>query len=128
MGFSSTPRRLFENQTVAGLADALIGTGDALSNSDRTENDAYQELPFALANLDEQSIDRLRKQFPDLEDIYPATSLQEGMLFHTVLNPGTGVYLMQSRYVLEGPLDVGLFQRSWQATVDQCAILRTSFL
>lgn len=34
--------------------------------------------------------------FRAIEDIYPLTPVQEGMLFHTVLEPGSQAYLSQS--------------------------------
>ena len=36
----------------------------------------------------------------NIESIYPLSPMQEGMLFHTLLKPGSGIYLMQNRYML----------------------------
>lgn len=64
----------------------------------------------------------------NIEDIYPLTPMQEGLLFHTLLYPGSGMYLMQDRYLLEGTLDHAAFRRAWQQVVDRHCVLRTSFV
>jgi amino acid adenylation domain-containing protein/non-ribosomal peptide synthase protein (TIGR01720 family) len=66
---------------------------------------------------------------PDhIDSIYPLSPMQEGMLFHTLMNPGTGIYLMQNRYLLEGDLNYEAFVRAWDAVFDRHPVLRTSFV
>jgi len=54
--------------------------------------------------------------------------MQEGILFHTLMNPGTGIYLMQNRYLLEGELNYEAFVRAWGLVFDRHPVLRTSFV
>ena len=61
------------------------------------------------------------------ESIYPLTPMQQGMLFHTLLHPGAGAYLVQLHWLLEGPLDTRALHRAWQAVVDHHPVLRTAF-
>jgi amino acid adenylation domain-containing protein len=63
----------------------------------------------------------------DLEDIYPLSPMQKGMLFHALLHPESGVYVEQFCCELRGALQVEAFQQAWQHAVDQHAVLRTSF-
>jgi amino acid adenylation domain-containing protein len=63
-----------------------------------------------------------------IADIYPLSPMQEGMLFHTLLAPHSGVYFLQTSCVLEGNLDPDAFQSSWRAAVDRHPVLRTGFL
>src|SRR5436190_10910404 len=63
----------------------------------------------------------------DIEAIYPLTSTQEGMLFHSIYAAGSGVYFQQSRCTLEGLLDVPAFKHAWQQVMDRHQVLRTSF-
>jgi surfactin family lipopeptide synthetase C len=63
-----------------------------------------------------------------LEDIYPLSPMQQGMLFHTIYAPGSGAYFEQSVFTVVGPLDIAAFERAWQRVVDRHAILRSSFL
>ncbi|WP_437287305.1 amino acid adenylation domain-containing protein [Sorangium sp. So ce406] len=64
----------------------------------------------------------------NIESVYPLSPMQEGMLFHTLLRPSSGVYLMQNRYRIEGDLQLDAFERGWREVVARHAILRTSFV
>jgi len=64
----------------------------------------------------------------NVEDIYELSPLQSGILFHTLYAPGSGVYVVQFHCILQGKLDVLMFQRAWQWTVEQHPVLRTAFL
>ncbi|MBS0181972.1 MAG: amino acid adenylation domain-containing protein [Nitrospira sp.] len=63
-----------------------------------------------------------------IDSIYPLSPMQEGMLFHTLMNPGTGIYLMQNRYLLAGDLNYDAFVRAWDLVLDRHPVLRTSFV
>ncbi|MDF0674711.1 MAG: amino acid adenylation domain-containing protein [Nitrospira sp.] len=70
-----------------------------------------------------------KSALPDhIDSIYPLSPMQEGMLFHTLMNPGTGIYLMQNRYLLEGDLNYDAFVRAWNVVLDRHPVLRTSFV
>lgn len=64
----------------------------------------------------------------NLEDLYPLTPFQQGMLFHVLETPDAGVYLNQQRYTLRGNLDLDLFKNALQAVMNRHQILRTAFL
>ncbi|WP_438025455.1 amino acid adenylation domain-containing protein [Sorangium sp. So ce233] len=64
----------------------------------------------------------------NIESVYPLSPMQEGMLFHTLLRPSSGIYLMQNRYRLEGDLRADAFMKGWQLVVARHPILRTSFV
>lgn len=64
----------------------------------------------------------------EVEDIYELSPMQEGMLYHTLQAPGTGVYVEQLVCTLRGTLDAALLERAWQLTVDRHPVLRTAFV
>ncbi|HYA80107.1 MAG TPA: amino acid adenylation domain-containing protein, partial [Methylocystis sp.] len=111
-GFQITPKLIFRHQSVAELA-AAIGDAPALD---------FKEPIRVLETLARSTV-----ASDDIEDSYPATPLQEGLLFHTLSRPNSGVYVMQHRYWIEGDVDVELFRAAWQAIADAHAILKTSF-
>ncbi len=62
-----------------------------------------------------------------IEDIYPLSPMQEGMIFHTLYAPESRLYFQQESYSLHGALDVDALKQAWQQVVDRHAVLRTSF-
>ncbi|PSB01239.1 condensation domain-containing protein, partial [Merismopedia glauca] len=63
----------------------------------------------------------------NLQDIYELSPLQQGLLFHTIYAPQSGVYFEQFSWTLEGKLDVSAFKQAWERVIDRHAILRTAF-
>lgn len=62
-----------------------------------------------------------------IEDMFPLSPMQKGMIFHSIYAPSDAVYFQQLHCLLEGPLDVDAFTQAWQQAVDRHPILRTSF-
>ena len=64
-----------------------------------------------------------------IESIYPLAPMQEGLLFHTLMNPEQGMYLLQYRHVMEmESLDFEAFQHAWNAVAQRHELLRTAFV
>ncbi|MBD1924288.1 amino acid adenylation domain-containing protein [Microcoleus sp. FACHB-831] len=64
----------------------------------------------------------------NVEDFYPISPMQQGMLFHTIYEPNSGVYFEQLSCTIQGNLNVEFFQRAWQQVIDRHPILRTCFI
>jgi amino acid adenylation domain-containing protein/non-ribosomal peptide synthase protein (TIGR01720 family) len=82
---------------------------------------------FPLAGITQQELDRLPIPLAQLEDLYPLSPMQTGMLFHAVLDMNSGVYLNQLRADIEG-LDVARFKSAWQKALERHEVLRTGFV
>jgi amino acid adenylation domain-containing protein/thioester reductase-like protein len=63
----------------------------------------------------------------NIENIYPMTPMQQGILFHTLNAPQTGIYVVQNGYQFERKINLTAFKRAWQQVINQHPILRTSF-
>ncbi len=63
----------------------------------------------------------------NIEAVYPLSPTQQGMLFHSLLAPESGVYVEQLWCNLSGCLDVAAFERAWQHVVARHAPLRSAF-
>jgi amino acid adenylation domain-containing protein len=62
-----------------------------------------------------------------IDDAYELSPLQQGMLFHSLAAPASGLYLITVDYTLGGPLDAGALLRAWDALIARNDVLRTSF-
>ncbi|MEL6441192.1 MAG: amino acid adenylation domain-containing protein [Cyanobacteria bacterium J06621_8] len=63
-----------------------------------------------------------------IQDIYPLSPMQQGMLFHSLLEPNSGAYIIQTSFELHGYLDTDAFAAAWQKIIEQHSILRTAFV
>ena len=119
-GFEITPTQIFDFQAIAGLAGVMKKkeTATAVLSTER----------YSLSGLDESSLQRIRDERGEVSDIYPLSPMQEGMLFHTLLEPDSGNYFEQVMGDLEGELNQDAFFRAWQSVMERHPALRTSFL
>ncbi|HEY9653443.1 MAG TPA: condensation domain-containing protein, partial [Coleofasciculaceae cyanobacterium] len=63
----------------------------------------------------------------NIQDIYELSPTQQGILFHSLYSPESGVYFVQLCFTLHGLLNVVAFDRAWQQVVARHTALRTSF-
>ena len=92
---------------------------------------AYTPSDFALAGLDQPQLDALASEHAiagALEDIYPLTALQHGILFHTLLAPDSGVYVEQLSCSIAATLNVPVLEQTLQMLVDRHPMLRSAFI
>ncbi|MFT5286923.1 MAG: amino acid adenylation domain-containing protein [Planctomycetota bacterium] len=75
-----------------------------------------------------QAPHHFRMQLQDVETFYPLSPLQQGLLFHSLTEPGSGMYFNQSVMTLRGQLDRDAFTAAWQRAVAEHPILRTFFV
>jgi len=64
----------------------------------------------------------------NIEDIYALAPMQQGMLFHSLYAPRSGVYVEQLHCTLDGALDAKAFADAWQRVIDRHPALRTAFV
>ncbi|MBW4575237.1 MAG: amino acid adenylation domain-containing protein [Aphanothece sp. CMT-3BRIN-NPC111] len=64
----------------------------------------------------------------NIEDFYPLSPMQQGILFHTLYAPHSGMYCEQLSCTFKGSLNIPIFQRSWQQVSDRHPSLRTAFV
>jgi amino acid adenylation domain-containing protein len=63
-----------------------------------------------------------------IEDIYPLSPMQQGMLFHILYAPEAGSNIFQMSCLLKGDLSKTAFRRALARVIERHAVLRTSFL
>ncbi|WP_241144608.1 condensation domain-containing protein, partial [Achromobacter xylosoxidans] len=116
------PRDLFEHQTVARLAAVALAGAAAQTES------PHADQPGRLTDfLDADGLARAALDPAMLEDVYPVSPVQEGMIFHSLESPGSGLYVNQLS-VPVGNVDVARFAQAWRTLVARHPILRTGIL
>ncbi|WP_432219107.1 non-ribosomal peptide synthase/polyketide synthase [Pseudomonas kribbensis] len=117
-GIRFTPKDLFQQQTVQKLA--TVASLESAQQADGTPDD------YPLARLEQAQLDALPVPADLIEDVYPLSPMQEGMLFHTLSDNGSSLYVNQVSLPIQG-LDVERFRGAWEFVIKRQAILRTSF-
>lgn len=64
----------------------------------------------------------------NVKDIYGLSPLQEGMLFHSLMDADSEAYFEQMEYRIVGDLSLELFEKSWNEVIKRHEILRTAFV
>jgi amino acid adenylation domain-containing protein len=70
-------------------------------------------------------IKKLEKE--NVQDMYPLSPVQEGMLFHYLNHPGSKLYCEQLVLDLDGHVDSVFFRKAWQLVAESNEMLRTVF-
>ena len=121
-------RERHDQQTISELADAYLGELQSLiAHCLRDDAGGLTPSDFPLAHLTQAQLDALPVPASAIEDVYPLTPMQEGLLLHTLLEPGTGLYYMQDRYRINSKLNPERFALAWKAVIARHEALRASF-
>ncbi|HWX40369.1 MAG TPA: amino acid adenylation domain-containing protein [Blastocatellia bacterium] len=119
---------LHRPETIESLKDAMRAALVRLAERCRTSAPSFTPSDFPLARIDQQTLDAMVSGLSPVEDIYPASPLQQGLLFHSLYSTAPGLYLNQLSYRIEGVLDLGAFKQAWTRIVARHAIWRTAFM
>jgi hypothetical protein len=116
-------------ENIEGLAQGYLeALQELIAHCQLAEAGGFTPSDFPLAKLEQQELDGLIAADKQVEDLYPLSPMQRGMLFHSLYAPESGVYCTQLSCVLEGDLKLEAFEQAWQQVVDTHPILRTAFV
>ena len=134
VGLSTDVRTLFMAPTVSALA-AVIGTeGELDVPPNRIPADCVQLTPdmLSLVDLTPDQIAAIVRLVPggarNIQDIYPLAPLQEGILFHHLLQESGDAYVMPTLLSFDTHERLEGFLRTLQMVIDRHDILRTAVL
>ncbi len=109
----------------AGFADELRRL---LAHCGLPDSWGVSPSDFPLTALDQAALARLVAGGPRIEDLYPLSPTQQGLLFRQLQAPRSGTGVRQVLCTLEGELDPALFAAAWRRLLARHPILRSAFL
>jgi len=117
-GIKVSPNQFFESLTVEKLAASI--------DEERNNSESGQQSNGSSLQLSFQAPNELLQ--PGVTDVYPLSPMQQGMLFHAVSEPGSGVYVDQVAVSLQGALDQNRFAYAIRTAANRHSVLRTTFV
>src|SRR5690606_40855015 len=83
---------------------------------------------FPLTTVTQAEIDAWERAYPDLDQVWPLSPLQYGLLFHARYDTDTADgYTVQTRLALAGRVDARRLRQAAQVLVDRHENLRVAF-
>ena len=118
---------LFSEAEIRDLAELWFKMLQALvTEAQHPQAGGFTPSDLPLITLDQDQIEQLEAQLPPLEDIWPLSSLQQGLLFHALYDPS--IYHVQLILELTGLVDPVALQAAVQALLQRHANLRAGFI
>ncbi|HEU4510844.1 MAG TPA: amino acid adenylation domain-containing protein [Pyrinomonadaceae bacterium] len=126
----SFSRNLHKQETIEQLARNFINCLEAIISHCQSEDaGGYTPSDFPLAQLTQSELDHvLGERRQNVEDLYPLSPMQQGMLFHSLYAPDSQLYFNQLSSPISGEINSENFKRAWQEVLDRHPILRTAFV
>ncbi|OON72930.1 non-ribosomal peptide synthetase [Streptomyces tsukubensis] len=118
-----------EDDTVERLADEVVrALGEIVDHCVAPDAGGRTPFDFPLAALTQAEVDLVAGDGRTVEDILRLTPMQQGMLFHRLMEPASDAYFNQLALPVEGVDDPRAFASAWQRVVDATPALRTSIV
>ncbi|HWO61879.1 MAG TPA: amino acid adenylation domain-containing protein, partial [Umezawaea sp.] len=115
-----------DESTVRALAEAMAGAlREIVAHCARPGFGGRTPSDFPLAGLDQSTVDSLVGDGRGVEDVYPLTPMQAGMVFHSLSHGREGLYTERVSFVLDGVTDVDALARAWREVVERTPVLRS---
>ncbi|HHO67521.1 MAG TPA: hypothetical protein ENK12_00690, partial [Gammaproteobacteria bacterium] len=123
-------RNRHREATIRRLAEDHVGAlAKLVAHCLSDEAGGVTPSDFPLAGLDAPTLDALYARHGGrLQDLYPLSPMQEGMLYHTLADPDSPVSFEQYSLELHGAIEPEDMRAAWQTVMDRHPVLRTAFL
>ncbi|UZW58433.1 non-ribosomal peptide synthetase [Lysobacter enzymogenes] len=122
------PRNAAAGEALQALSRRYLAALRELIASAQTAEPRPTLADLPLAGLDATQLDALLARHPQAQDVYPLAPLQEGLLFHSLLNAQADPYINQTTVALHGALDAEAFADAWRQALARHPILRSGFV
>nr|BFF38247.1 hypothetical protein BACY1_00520 [Tenacibaculum mesophilum] len=132
-GYILKIKDIFELQTIEEIVKRLKKE-DQSKNPNKEQRFSIIDEARLKSILDSQEendginlnvVNKLDKKF-EIEYIYPLSPMQQGMLFHSLLNESSSEYFSQVKFQVKDTLDVALVKKSFEDIVNRHEVLRAN--
>ncbi|MDX3225293.1 non-ribosomal peptide synthetase [Streptomyces sp. ME19-01-6] len=126
------PTGLLAERDVAELADLWFEALAGIVRHARGATATRTPSDFPLVELDQRQLDWIEERWPAPADVLPVAPLQEGLLFHALLDgpdrEPDDPYVVQTVLTVPGDLDPEALRRAVETVVDRHDALRAAFV
>ncbi|HET6852592.1 MAG TPA: condensation domain-containing protein, partial [Pyrinomonadaceae bacterium] len=123
-------RQVHRRETIEAVAGRFVAAlRELIAHCQSPEAGGFTPSDFPLArDIRQEQLTQLMKAEEQLEDLYPLSPAQHGILFHSLYAPDSGVYLFVVSGALRGDVDTAAFVEAWQRVLARHTVLRTAFI
>ncbi len=117
------------HSTISRLADGLFSDLENIINyCMHCQHVEYTPADFPRVSLSISDLEKLQRKHSVIDDLYPMSPVQEGMLFHALFSPNSTSYFEQLIYAIPQSIQIAQLQTAWQYLLDRHDVLRTCFV
>ncbi|MBE5097604.1 condensation domain-containing protein, partial [Bacillus thuringiensis] len=125
-------RKQYHRETIEQLANGLQESLQEIIKHCVTKEQAeLTPSDIIFKGITIEALDRIieeTKHIGEIENVYPLTPTQKGMLFHSLMNPQSEAYFEQATFDMQGSMNIKAFVQSLEQLVQRHAIFRTNFV
>lgn len=115
-------------QVLSFMAETFPITEESASSLLSNNFKTLTPADFPNASLNQQQLNELPVPHHRVDSIYDTTPMQQGLLFHSLMDGSGASYTNQLYCDVVGELDVGAFHSAWQEVVRRHSVFRTRFV
>ncbi|MGF7533043.1 amino acid adenylation domain-containing protein [Bacillus mexicanus] len=127
----SYSRKQYERKTIKRLSETIQSQlRTIITHCVQKEQSELTPSDILLKGMSIDELDQLLLQLPhssEIENVYPLTPMQKGMLFHSLLDEDSHSYFEQASFSIQGELKINWFKASLERLCETYAVLRTRF-
>ena len=118
----------FRQQTMDRFAGAFqLSLQEIIALCLTVSEERYSPSDYSYSKLSISKVDELNSLYP-VQDIYPLSPMQAGMLFHSLYDRSPVSYFEQLSYRINNELNIGIIGQSLNILIERYGILRTVFI
>ncbi|KYG36478.1 hypothetical protein AZF08_26070 [Bacillus gaemokensis] len=122
----------YQRETIEQLANWLQASlQEVIEHCVTKERAELTPSDIIFKGMTIEALDRVVQEtqhIGEIENVYPLTPMQKGMLFHSLLNSQSEAYFEQSTFDVQGNMNLKAFTQSLEQLVQRHAIFRTNFV